>query len=366
MREVHRLGVLHRDLKELNILIRADDGEPVVIDFGFGALSGAPTETGLGRVPPGTPEYRSPEIIKFLKGETEGDAYTYTLSDELWAMGVLLLNTPRAPHLVNPRVPEEASRLCLRMLEKNPQARFHDDDELCAALEALLSAAEGDASWDLPLIDPQSPNDTTTVGDPGAGETPNGETPNERPRGVQQWIAYKPRRGWLPVENGYARRLESAHPFSLAALAPKCAPRPRPSNAPQVRGRRTPSFTFSMGMGLPRCKGTRGLPERSATMKEGPLAMVLDEGWGELPEGTLLTGTLTFGEDRFFGRFTQAQTPDRQTYPVCIEAYLPRPKLRDEVPDCPAGAGDCPMPDSKPGAFKIFPRLELRPRSHFE
>jgi serine/threonine-protein kinase len=218
MREVHRRGVLHRDLKELNIIIRADDGEPVVIDFGFGSVNGTPTETGPGGVPPGTPEYRSPEIIKFLRGETEGDFYTYTISDELWAKGVILywlltdvlpfggrlelglnerirLNTPREPHLINPRVPEEASRLCMRMLEKNPQGRFQDDDELCAALEALLAAAEGEASWDLPLMDPQSPNDATTAGNSGAG----GE-PNERPKEVQQWIAHKPRRGWWPVE----------------------------------------------------------------------------------------------------------------------------------------------------------------------
>jgi serine/threonine-protein kinase len=224
MRAVHRLDVLHRDLKDLNIIIRASDGEPVVIDFGFGAMSGAPTETGPGRVPPGTPEYRSPEIIKFLRGETEGDVYTYTLSDELWAMGVVLywlltdimpfggrlelglndrirLSTPRAPHTINPRVPEAASRLCMRMLEKEPRARFKDDDELCAALEAVLAAAEGDASWDVPLIDPQSPHDATTAGDPGADGVPN-EKANE----VQQWIAaHKPRRGWWPVEEPAAQ-----------------------------------------------------------------------------------------------------------------------------------------------------------------
>jgi len=224
MRAVHRLDVLHRDLKDLNIIIRASDGEPVVIDFGFGAMSGTPTETGPGRVPPGTPEYRSPEIIKFLRGETEGDIYTYTLSDELWAMGVVLywlltdvmpfggrlelglndrirLTAPRAPHTINPRVPEAASRLCMRMLEKEPRARFKDDDELCAALEAVLAAAEGDASWDVPLIDPQSPHDATTAGDPGADGVPN-EKANE----VQQWIAaHKPRRGWWPVEEPAAQ-----------------------------------------------------------------------------------------------------------------------------------------------------------------
>jgi len=111
------------------------------------------------------------------------------------------LSTPRAPHVINPRVPEAASRLCMRMLEKQPGARFKDDDELCAALEAVLAAAEGDASWDVPLIDPQSPHDATTAGDPGADGVPN-----EEANKVQQWIAApKPRRGWWPVEEPAAQ-----------------------------------------------------------------------------------------------------------------------------------------------------------------
>ncbi len=218
LREVYRLGVLHRDIKEKNIIIREDDGEPILVDFGFSSVSGFPTVTMPGMLPPGTPEYRSPEAMRFLAGMTKEDSYTYSLSDELWALGVTLywlltdvmpfgtrnelglqarirLESPPTPRIANPRLPEAPSRLCLRMLEKNPQGRFQDDDELCAALEALLAAAEGEASWDLPLMDPQSPNDATTAGNSGAG----GE-PNERPKEVQQWIAHKPRRGWWPVE----------------------------------------------------------------------------------------------------------------------------------------------------------------------
>ncbi|HYO57529.1 protein kinase domain-containing protein [Archangium sp.] len=69
LREVFRRGVLHRDIKESNIIIREDDGEPVLIDFGFSSVVGALTETAPGQVPPGTPEYRSPEAMNFLAGE---------------------------------------------------------------------------------------------------------------------------------------------------------------------------------------------------------------------------------------------------------------------------------------------------------
>jgi serine/threonine-protein kinase len=96
-------------------------------------------------------------------------------------------------------------------------------------------------------------------------------------------------------------------------------------------------------------------------MKEGPFAMNLKYGWRKLPPGTLLSGTLVFGENRYFGRFTQAQTPDRQTYPVCIQVYRDAP-----AEDCPVGVGDCPAPGSKPGAIKILTRLVLVPTNRFE
>jgi serine/threonine-protein kinase len=111
-------------------------------------------------------------------------------------------------------------------------------------------------------------------------------------------------------------------------------------------------------------KGEAG--EELATMKEGPVTVVLDEGWDKLPPGTLLTGTLTVGEKRFFGRFTQAQTPDQQTYPVCVQVYTPTLTGMREGPDCPRGVGKCLMPGSKPDAFKVFPRLEVQTTNRFE
>lgn len=219
LREVFRLGVLHRDIKESNIIVRADDGEPILIDFGFSSVAGAPTVTVPGMLPPGTPEYRSPEAMQFLAGMTKEDSYAYTLSDELWALGVTLywlltdvmpfgtrnepglnarirLESPPNPQVANPRLPEAVSRLCLRMLEKNPRARFQTHDEIISAVEALLSAHEGDESWAAPLIDPDSPHNAPTV----AG--PNAEKPrNEQDKQVLQWIGERPRRGrWAEAE----------------------------------------------------------------------------------------------------------------------------------------------------------------------
>ncbi|EPX57004.1 protein kinase [Cystobacter fuscus DSM 2262] len=180
LEDIFELGVLHRDIKASNILIREHDGEPVLIDFGFSAVRGDPMRTVPGMLPPGTPEYRSPEAVRFVRGESRALTYTYGLSDELWAAGVLLywlltdtlpfgsrntpglndrirLETPLAPHVLNPRVPEAVGRLCLRMLEKEPRARFQTHEALLVALEELLAGSEGEVSWDQPLLDPEPP-----------------------------------------------------------------------------------------------------------------------------------------------------------------------------------------------------------------
>jgi serine/threonine-protein kinase len=189
MREAHRQGVFHRDLKPENILIRHADGTPVVVDFGAGIFAGAPVVTAPGCLPLGTDEYRSPEAVRFLHGPSEdpllspqarwaleAEHHEASESDEVWALGVtlywllthelpfgtrresglygrILRQTVQPPHLRHPRVPEEASALCLRLLEKAPEARLRDDDGLCAALEELLTKRRGPA-WEDALFAP--------------------------------------------------------------------------------------------------------------------------------------------------------------------------------------------------------------------
>ncbi|WNG28436.1 protein kinase [Cystobacter fuscus] len=183
---VHRKNVLHRDVKRDNILIRSRNEEPVLVDFGIGAVVEATPVPGCGLLPPGTQEYVSPEAWRFL-GENVGEPVSYKsqVSDELWALGVtfywLLTNrlpfgtrrrpflvkailslTPRAPHECNPRVPKVLSDVCMRMLDKDPAARFPDMAALATALESALAAAQKDAGWDVPLGDPDAPEETTT------------------------------------------------------------------------------------------------------------------------------------------------------------------------------------------------------------
>ena len=54
-------------VKEANIIMRETDEQPVLVDFGAAGYEGAPRLTM--RLPQGTPEYRSPEALRFRRVE---------------------------------------------------------------------------------------------------------------------------------------------------------------------------------------------------------------------------------------------------------------------------------------------------------
>ena len=89
---VHAAGVLHRDLKGNNVLVREPDGQPVLVDFGAGALPNAPPVTRGGGLAPGNLHYRAPESVTFFlrPDRAPGERYAYGVKDEMYALGVIL------------------------------------------------------------------------------------------------------------------------------------------------------------------------------------------------------------------------------------------------------------------------------------
>jgi eukaryotic-like serine/threonine-protein kinase len=203
-------------------LIRDVNARPLLIDFGVGALVGAPTITS-SRLPPGTLEFRAPEAWRF-SGENDSASYDYSLADELWALGVtfywlltdilpfgdredeeggglaerILHQTPVAPHALNPRVPRALSDICMKMLEKDPAARYTSVAAFCAALDSAMVEAEMDASWDFPLVEPDAPHNKTTEEDPALVDV------NDSTRWLRHWMKEKRRRGRKPSEKAPA------------------------------------------------------------------------------------------------------------------------------------------------------------------
>jgi hypothetical protein len=229
----HRVKVVHRDVKEANILVRDGTGEVVLVDFGVGSDEEASWRTG-GVLPPATPDYRSPEAWLFEKENKDrpGAHYRPTPSDDLYALGVVLYwlltnrrpfyvegrkgveavltEAPKPPHLLNPRVPVELSELCLRLLAKKPEERHPDAQALCTALTELLERHE--AAWEGPLCETFNEHTLTTRPGPGADE-------------LALWVKeareaqVRPRRGRRPLV-----LVEDAPPAPVACAAPALSP----------------------------------------------------------------------------------------------------------------------------------------------
>lgn len=228
---IHREGVRHRDIKGSNILIRASDGQPVLVDFGSGDHVCTPALTE-GSLPPGTPSYRSPDALRFWMGpRVEGSRYQFQPTDDLYSLGLVLYEVltgglpyptqlapsallatieasePQPPSALNPRVPAVLDPISLRLLHKRAEGRYPTGAELYGALSAALETA--DASWDEPLFPPRPFQEAVTEeseeffdGDEDARELRRWARATERPGGAWDTASGPDPRRTPPTEPG--------------------------------------------------------------------------------------------------------------------------------------------------------------------
>ena len=110
--EAHELGVIHRDLKPDNILLRVEDGvlDTRLTDFGIARILNTPSMTTPNAVV-GTPHYMAPEAFHGVTASAATDVY---------ALGVLLYE------LVSGRPPYDSDSipdLMRRHMEGHPERR---------------------------------------------------------------------------------------------------------------------------------------------------------------------------------------------------------------------------------------------------
>src|SRR5262249_23200989 len=146
----HGQGVVHRDVKPANVMLRQDD-EPLLMDFGLAARADEAEKLSVAGQFMGTPEYTAPEQ---WRGQAGAASDQYSLGCLLYELltgrapfggasveHYLMLHTqvqPTSPRQHRPEVPRDLETICLKCLEKEPARRYADCQALADDLRRWL------------------------------------------------------------------------------------------------------------------------------------------------------------------------------------------------------------------------------------
>jgi len=147
----HSQGVIHRDVKPQNVIIRPD-GRAVLVDFGLVKLwnpRDPRTRTAIRAM--GTPEYAPPEQYDTAAGHTDPRSDIYSLGAMLYhalagqapptaTQRIVNPAVLQPVRTLNPQVSPHVEAALMRALELQPVARFRSAQETAAALKGGVIA----------------------------------------------------------------------------------------------------------------------------------------------------------------------------------------------------------------------------------
>jgi len=185
----HAQGVIHRDVKPQNVIIRPD-GQAALVDFGLVKLwdpHDPHTRTAMRGL--GTPEYAPPEQYDTQMGHTNPRSDVYSLGATLYhtltgqapptaTMRIASPGTFQPPRALNPGLSPTTEAAVLRATELAMENRFATAQEMAATLRGKVPVPA-------PPVAPRLPIDEATKVMPGTPPAP----PTQRSRvPVWAWV----------------------------------------------------------------------------------------------------------------------------------------------------------------------------------
>ncbi|MFC5185281.1 serine/threonine-protein kinase [Actinomadura harenae] len=163
LRHAHAAGVVHRDVKPGNVLVR--DDRAVLTDFGIASIAGDETLTRTGVVV-GSPAYLAPEQARHQKATPASDLWSLGATlyaavegrppykrDDVWGvMAALLADEPDPTRLAGPLTPVLAG-----LLQRDPDRRMGADEAERALRQVVQAPLSVPASRPVPPPLPGAP-----------------------------------------------------------------------------------------------------------------------------------------------------------------------------------------------------------------
>ena len=167
--EIHKIPVIHKDIKPSNIIVNHNTGQVKLTDFGIASqLSKENSTAGNYNFVEGTLAYMSPEQTGRMNRGIDYRSDYYSLGASLYESltGRLPFTTkepmelvhchlaikPKPPHEIDPEIPEALSDIVMKLLAKNAEERYQSAEGLKYDLEKCLQQLtnEGSIEYFLP------------------------------------------------------------------------------------------------------------------------------------------------------------------------------------------------------------------------
>jgi hypothetical protein len=165
----HAQGLIHRDVKPANLLLENGLSRVKISDFGLARMANDVRLTQSGMLM-GTPEYAAPEQARGEEADHRCDLFSlgcvlyaacaghspFRAATPLEALRRVTDQQPRPLRSLNPAVPVWLEALIMRLLAKDPAARYQSAAEVAALLEGYLAHLRQPAAVAAPRL-PRGP-----------------------------------------------------------------------------------------------------------------------------------------------------------------------------------------------------------------